>query len=371
MLPVLNDVKNVAPFWQKKDKKVTIDSGVARLHYKVTFTLLLMTCILASSWSFFGKAIQCMQDDFQVRQEALDQFCYVSSTFSLPTHFHQPKVGKSIPYIGIGTIDEEEPVYHNYYQWVSFILLLQACFFYAPHYLWKTFENGKVKSLIDGLTSQSLSSINPETEEKILHLVDYLYNTRSGHKFFGLKYIICESLYFVNIVLQIVVNEWFLGGGFVTLGFRALSFLNMDPEVRTDPLYIIFPRMTKCTFKRFGPSGTIQIHDSLCLLAINIINEKIYLFFSFWFFILLVITSVYYLYRLCILLSPRLRRLSVRELKMNFDYGDYLLLNFLKVNITDEYVFIRIMDELRKRIEGKTTEKEKLMNGEETANRFN
>ena len=33
--------------------------------------------------------------------------------------------------------------------------------------------------------------------------------------------------------------------------------------------------MTKCTFHKYGPSGTVTRHDGLCILALNIINEKV------------------------------------------------------------------------------------------------
>ena len=69
-----------------------------------------------------------------------------------------------------------------------------------------------------------------------------------------------------------------------------------DPEDRVDPMARVFPRVTKCNFKKFGlnfifisnififmvqilnlfakgPSGTLQTHDSLCVLPVNIINE--------------------------------------------------------------------------------------------------
>ena len=38
----------------------------------------------------------------------------------------------------------------------------------------------------------------------------------------------------------------------------------------------VFPKVSKCTFHRYGPSGTIGNHDGLCILPINIINEKEY-----------------------------------------------------------------------------------------------
>ena len=55
--------------------------------------------------------------------------------------------------------------------------------------------------------------------------------------------------------------------------------------------------MTKCTFHKFGPSGTVEKFDGLCVLPLNIINEKIYVFLWFWFIILTVITGMQVIYR--------------------------------------------------------------------------
>ena len=41
--------------------------------------------------------------------------------------------------------EEEEPVYHAYYQWVPLMLMFQAICFYAPHFIWKQLDNGKIK----------------------------------------------------------------------------------------------------------------------------------------------------------------------------------------------------------------------------------
>jgi hypothetical protein len=40
----------------------------------------------------------------------------------------------------------------------------------------------------------------------------------------------------------------------------------------------VFPKVTKCTFFKYGPSGTVEKKDGLCVLPLNIINEKIYIF---------------------------------------------------------------------------------------------
>ena len=54
-----------------------------------------------------------------------------------------------------------------------------------------------------------------------------------------------------------------------------IRFSNMDAEDRVDPMSRVFPRMTKCIFHKYGGSGTIQRFDALCVLGMNILNEKV------------------------------------------------------------------------------------------------
>ena len=66
-------------------------------------------------------------------------------------------------------------------------------------------------------------------------------------------------------------------------------------------------RLTKCTFHKYGHSGTLEKHDALCVLALNIINEKIFVFLWFWFVVLAVISAAAVLYRVATLASLGLR----------------------------------------------------------------
>ena len=47
----------------------------------------------------------------------------------------------------------------------------------------------------------------------------------------------------------------------------------MDQEDRIDPMSRVFPRVTKCTFHKYGGSGTIQNLDALCVLGMNIFSD--------------------------------------------------------------------------------------------------
>ena len=69
----------------------------------------------------------------------------------------------------------------------------------------------------------------------------------------------------------------------------------------------VFHQVAKCRFSKFGPSGGTQTHDALCVLPLNIINEKIYIFLYFWFVFLAAVSSVWLLYRLLTIFSFNLR----------------------------------------------------------------
>jgi hypothetical protein len=101
--------------------------------------------------------------------------------------------------------------------------------------------------------------------------------------------------------------DWMLDGEFFTYGIKVINFMQGDQEDRVDPMIYIFPRTTKCTFQRFGYSGEMERHDAICILPLNIFNEKIYIFLWFWFIILATLTSLLIVYRIVIIVCERFR----------------------------------------------------------------
>ncbi|KOB70778.1 Innexin, partial [Operophtera brumata] len=83
---------------------------------------------------------------------------------------------------------------------------------------------------------------------------------------YAFRYWGCELLCLVNIVLQLWMMDSFFNGEFFTYGTR------------------------------FGASGSIQTHDSLCILPLNIVNEKTYIFLWFWYIILAIILALLIVY---------------------------------------------------------------------------
>jgi hypothetical protein len=71
-------------------------------------------------------------------------------------------------------------------------------------------------------------------------------------------------------------------------------------------------QVAKCTFQKYGPSGTIQTVDGLCVLLLNIMNEKIYILLWFWFVGLAILSGLQLVWRLATLTSGRFRESILR-----------------------------------------------------------
>ena len=136
-----------------------------------------------------------------------------------------------------------------------------------------------------------------------------------------------------------------MDGEFLSYGTEVIKFMQSDQEDRVDPMIYLFPRMTKCTFYKYGLSGEIERHDSICILPLNIVNEKIYIFLWFWFIILALLTSLLIVYRIFIIRSHKFRVYLFRKhyRRINPKYidtvtskcslGNWYLLYLLGVNI--------------------------------------
>lgn len=74
------------------------------------------------------------------------------------------------------------------------------------------------------------------------------------------------------------------------------------------PFDDVFPKMTKCSLYTYGPSGTIQTHDALCVLNVNVLNDKIYFLLWFVFMGLALFTIIFQVVGLVIIMSRSLRK---------------------------------------------------------------
>lgn len=356
MFDVFGSVKGLL-----KIDNVCIDNNIFRLHYKATVIILVAFSLLVTSRQYIGDPIDCIVDD--VPLNIMDTYCWIYSTFTIPNRIGG-RVGKDVVQPGIASHveGEDEVKYHKYYQWVCFVLFFQAMFFYLPRYMWKTWEGGRIKMLVLDLNCPIISEECKADRKKLL--IDYFATNLHTQNFYAIRFFLCEFLNFVNVIAQIFFMDYFLDGEFSTYGSDVLRFTEMEPEDRADPMARVFPKVTKCTFHKYGPSGSIQKLDGLCVLPLNIVNEKIYVFLWFWFLFIAVLSGLNLVYRTAVVVMPKFRLLLLRArsrlapqevvetITKKCQIGDWFILYQLGKNI-DPLIFKELVSDLAKKLDGK------------------
>jgi hypothetical protein len=273
--------------------------------------------MFVSMRQYFGEPIECLAGPSDIPPAMLQHYCWLEATFSVAESDGKAVVGDHVAYPGVKVLDEqrgEHKVYHKYYQWVYFVLIIQSILFYTPKQMWRTKEAKRLKVMITELRQKHVKQMTENDKRRLTQdLVDSLLLSNDYYGFF----IFCEFLCLLHLIAQIWFVNIFLSGQFLRLGLEWLYYSHDDQPAQQDPLIRVFPRMTKCLFHKYGYSGSIEKHDALCFLPLNIVNEKLYVVLWFWFAFLLIFTALVLLQRLALVLLPPLRFRKVRAVAPN------------------------------------------------------
>ncbi|KAG7159805.1 Innexin inx2-like 10 [Homarus americanus] len=354
----------------------TMDNIIFSLHHRVTTLFLAISCLLVGLRQYLGHPIDCLAQGMNSR--TIDLYCWIQSTFTL--QLTSAKVEEAYPGVGSSSGSGQDVVrHHKYYQWIFFVLL-QTLMFYTPGYLWKMWEGGRIQQLTQDLNPSSFTA--SVSSDHLATIKQYFGgNFRLLHTNYAYKFFLCEVLNFVNVVSQmyltdsqsvslqftITINNSTFSLSvcmcvcmcacmfvsvcicvFRLLGYRFLDYglrvIRAGNELQEEEEEVVFPKVAKCSFYMFGPSGSLARHDTLCVLPLNILNEKIYLFFWFWFVCLAVVSGLGLLLRLCTF-HPEVRLLvlhnharftptvHLRAICHSYDLGDWFYLCLLAKNL--------------------------------------
>lgn len=232
----------------------------------------------------------------------------------------------------------------KYYQWVPFILLSQAFFFYIPHIAWRALSRRSgidVRDIVEAASNYK-SVDKYENRQKymsyMLTAVDqYVDDPRrrkesrrtllikrflsgicciSG-KFLGnylmVLYLFIKLAFIANCISQLFVLNLLLGHEFHKFGFELLDKIVNGKGWDTGSR--IFPKISMCDFRirEVGNPKVSHRYTVQCVLPINLFNQQIFTFIWFWYGIVLIVN----IYSLCVwtyrfLPTKRLRYITRR-----------------------------------------------------------
>ncbi|KAH8275803.1 hypothetical protein KR026_012648 [Drosophila bipectinata] len=392
-------------------KSIRIYDPVFTIHSKCTVVILLTCSLLLSARQYFGDPIQCISEEKNI--EYIQSYCWTMGTYILKLDNYSekqlqlPKPPESpeseaatssssssgsaaqtparsrtrfrsraiynlrrlsdyneayaramsiAEGVGPEIRGQTQREYLRYYQWVIILLLFQSFVFYFPSCLWKVWEGQRLKQLCSEVGEALLSE---ETYNTRLRLLVKYFTTdyEDMHFCYMAKYVFCEVLNCFISILNIFVLDVFLNG-FWTKYLYALAtipFYDWDRWNRVSSS--VFPKIAKCEVLKFGASGTANIMDNLCILPLNILNEKIFVFLWAWFLLMALMSGLNLVCRLVMIISKTLREQMIRsQLRFmkkrhvqralrDLTIGDWFLLMKVSVNV-NPMLFQDLMQEL-------------------------
>jgi len=155
-------------------------------------------------------------------------------------------------------------------------------------------------TIADGVSAGFKQKTKADKKMITDNLVKYIVGeNNTSHKKYAFGYLFCL---FLNIVTSSVIFsllDKFIQGQFRDLGTKILSGgENVDGLLKE-----IFPRLTECVWRNYGSGGEVETKHNICLLAANVIIEKIFVFLWFWLIFLIISSILNFLYYFLMIFS--------------------------------------------------------------------
>ncbi|CEF70393.1 Innexin family-containing protein [Strongyloides ratti] len=325
----------ILPYMAKIRRSYQSNDIIDRLNYHYTATILVLAAVTLAATQYVGKPIQCwVPPQFTGAWEKYaETYCFIKGSYFLP---EESDIDESY------SLRETPETKVGYYQWVPLVLAFQAFLFYLPSIIWRTFNFNSginVKSILNNAAlvkkkfdkgsrnTQVLKAVNHmvealEIQKEVKHnsFTDIIFGKNSGYYLVGL-YCFTKFLYVINVFLQFVILNAFLGPQYTFWGYGILQDLINGREWEESGH---FPRVTMCDFN-VRVLGNIHRWSVQCVLMINMFNEKIFIFMWFWFVLVGFITILSLLWwTLATYITTNQRDYIVKYLRCTGTVGDHI-----------------------------------------------
>ncbi|PAV57632.1 hypothetical protein WR25_23286 isoform A [Diploscapter pachys] len=280
------------------------DDWADRLHYLITPNLLLAFAVLISWKQFGGHPIECMfPSKFPGSWEQYaEHYCWSQDTYFVEPDKHVELITDTKRYTAERAL--------SYYQWVPFLLILQAAFFRAPSFIWQYFSNHSGLRIHEVVAkAEDSSNLEEEVRTKniqiltehltnalrfkrrlmkkrvVVHKTCTCLNYQYSAGFMTTIYIFTKLVYLLNVVVQFYfINVFLKTDRYQWHGFGVIYDMLNGVQWEQSGM---FPRAVVCDFE-VRQVANIQKYSVQCVLVVNIFNEKIAFFCWFWYLIILV-----------------------------------------------------------------------------------
>uniref|UniRef100_A0AC35THM7 Innexin n=1 Tax=Rhabditophanes sp. KR3021 TaxID=114890 RepID=A0AC35THM7_9BILA len=258
------------------------DDFADRLNYSLTPLLLLFMAGVNIAKVYLGTALNCFSKvEFKDRwNEYMHAYCLIENTYFVRTN-------ESIP-IEYDMRNERQIAY---YQWVPYILMIQAATFWFPQQIWRStnwltgFRINETalaaKEFIGGSETQKQEIVQLAKSLDLITDIRHKYwRYMNANTYVTLSYFIMKFFNTFLVLIHMKIYQVFIGDHFFSYYAikHNLEWTNSG----------LFPRVTVCDFS-INKIGQQVNYTVQCVLSSNLLNEKIFIIMWSWMLILLVI----------------------------------------------------------------------------------
>eukprot|EP00088_Acartia_fossae_P018686 TRINITY_DN2079_c0_g1_i4.p1 TRINITY_DN2079_c0_g1~~TRINITY_DN2079_c0_g1_i4.p1 ORF type:complete len:412 (-),score=38.25 TRINITY_DN2079_c0_g1_i4:462-1664(-) len=317
-----------------KSKGADISTNPFRL--AKLFGVVLVACsILTTSKQFFGDPIQCKNLN-KIPLPMFNSYCFMVGTKSyLAVNNRTKDLHVTDAHLGVTTQRENRVERtHSYYQWVPFILFFQAVLFYIPYRAWKNIEGGKLTKLLEKVSKDPLTEVS--LTEQVQGLSNFLASNPRWFSGYAWKMFLCEICILLSAVSQMYLLDTVFDNQFFGYGSEIMGVEHFWEHYKI--IEAMFPLVTSCEMKYISAEGTPNPDTGLCVLSINILNQKI--FIGVWFILLaaIIFMLIKVVFNLALICAPSLRYLMLRSSTQTLSSNQ---LN--RINISANYGFFQLL----------------------------
>uniref|UniRef100_A0A914LHZ5 Innexin n=1 Tax=Meloidogyne incognita TaxID=6306 RepID=A0A914LHZ5_MELIC len=307
-----------------KVKKEYDDDSVDRCIYATTVYIVGFFAVLIMAKQYVGDPLQCwLPAEYTGAWESyIENYCFVENTYYIAQN-------QSSKLLSPENRQARRKYELRYYQWIPYILALQALLCFAPKMIFKilcSFSELKINDLAKIAYKETKKSLEYKNKSKRIagHLIAHTNaRAQTSNYYLTAIYLLMKFLMFLSILIQLILINLFLGTWDLFWGFNILWQIVVDGvDWRNNGF---FPRVTFCDLQT-RDIGQYREHTVQCVLMINMFAEKIFIFLWLWFFILLFILPLnisLWIYRIFSMKSNE--EMIVDALKANFRKNYFLI----------------------------------------------
>jgi len=157
-----------------------------------------------------------------------------------------------------------------------------------------------MKAISEGATVGNKQKEVKDRKEVIRNITNYIVKEAKtlGHMKYAFGFWGCLILNLVNAVFNFELLDIFIEGQFRNLGSKWIAAISDTSDANADDRLLkeIFPRMTNCLWKQHGRAGHYESKNYMCILATNIVIEKVFVFLWFWLIFLIINSACVVIY---------------------------------------------------------------------------